>query len=93
MWKYILTNVTLSLAIIYLIHHIWNYLRDNYTTKKTKDLVDFQTKKYKDMLAGLAELETSSPNIPSDGFIPPEEKEWMIRELKTFIDHATTTTT
>lgn len=89
MWKYILTNVTLSLAIIYLIHHIWNYLRDNYTTKKTKDLVDFQTKKYKDMLAGLAELESSSR---SDEFIPPEEKEWMIRELKSFMDHATTTT-
>ena len=84
MLKYILINVALSLATIYLIQHIWNYLRDTYSTKKTKDLVDFQTKKYKEMLSDLGELE-SAPRFRSDEFISSEEKEWMIRELKQFI--------
>lgn len=87
MWKYILINVCLSLATIYLLQHIWNYLRDNYSTKKTKDLVDFQTKKYKEMLSDLAEMDSATRSNPDD-FIPPEEKEWMIRELKQFIDQA-----
>jgi hypothetical protein len=85
MWKYIFINVCLSLATIYLLQHIWNYLRDTYSTKKTKDLVDFQTKKYKEMLS---EIDSASTRPRADDFIPPEEKEWMIRELKQFIDTA-----
>jgi hypothetical protein len=85
MWKYIFINVCLSLATIYLLQHIWNYLRDTYSTKKTKDLVDFQTKKYKEMLS---EIDAVSTRPRTDDFIPPEEKEWMIRELKQFIDTA-----
>lgn len=39
--------------MIYFIHSIWNYLRDTYTTKKTKDLVNSQIQKYKNMMEEL----------------------------------------
>ena len=34
-----LFTVIISIIIIYLGHQLWNYIKDNYSTKKTKDLV------------------------------------------------------
>ena len=39
-----------SLLIIYSIHNLYNYLKNTYTTKKTKDLVVFHLNKYQDIL-------------------------------------------
>ena len=50
MWVYILQNVVLSIGSILLIQYIWDYFRHKYSTRKTKDLVDSQTKKYRDIL-------------------------------------------
>lgn len=76
-------NILISVLVIYFIHNMWNYLRDTYTVKKTKDLVDFQTKKYREMLADMHPAE-SSPDMSSD-FMSEEDKQWMIQELKGFI--------
>jgi len=43
-------NIIISIIIIILIHYLFNYLKDTYTTKKTKDLVNTQTEKYKTIL-------------------------------------------
>jgi len=43
-------NIIMSIIIIILIHYLFNYLKDTYTTKKTKDLVKTQTEKYKTIL-------------------------------------------
>jgi len=43
-------NIIISIIIIILIHYLFNYLKDTYTTKKTKDLVKTQTEKYKTIL-------------------------------------------
>ena len=43
-------NIIISIIIIVLIHYLFNYLKDTYTTKKTKDLVKTQTDKYKIIL-------------------------------------------
>ena len=43
-------NIIISIIIIILIHYLFNYLKDTYTTKKTKDLVKTQTDKYKTIL-------------------------------------------
>ena len=50
MWVYILQNVVLSIGSILLIQYMWDYFRDKYSTRKKKDLVDSQTKKYRDIL-------------------------------------------
>jgi len=39
-----------SLLIIYSIHNLYNYLKNTYTIKKTKDLVVFHLNKYQDIL-------------------------------------------
>lgn len=50
MWSSIFLNIILSIIIIYLGHQLWEYLRNKYSTKKTIDLVNSQTQKYKKML-------------------------------------------
>jgi hypothetical protein len=47
---WLLQNIIISIIIIILIHYLFNYLKDTYTTKKTKDLVKSQTDKYKSIL-------------------------------------------
>jgi hypothetical protein len=54
MWKIFIT-ITISLIIIISIHHLWNYIKDTYSERKTKDLVGFQTQKYKSILNELIE--------------------------------------
>jgi uncharacterized membrane protein len=47
---WLIQNIIISIIIIILIHYLFNYLKDTYTTKKTKDLVKSQTDKYKIIL-------------------------------------------
>lgn len=61
---YIIINIIIALFTILLLHHIWNYLKDNYSTKKTKDLAEFQAQKYKDMFLTLSNsAENPEPNV------------------------------
>ena len=43
-------TVLISLLIILAGHFLWNYLRDNYTTKKTKNLIHGQIEKYQKII-------------------------------------------
>lgn len=61
-------NIIIALFTILLLHHIWNYLKDNYSTKKTKDLAEFQAQKYKDMFLTLS---NSSENMSPDYIVGP----------------------
>jgi len=47
--SYLLT-IVISLLIIYLADQLLQYLKDTYTTKKTKDLVGHHIDKYKSMM-------------------------------------------
>jgi hypothetical protein len=51
----ILIRIIISILIIYGIHQIWEYLKDTYSTKKTKDLVNTQIQKYKKMMNEIQE--------------------------------------
>lgn len=51
-------KIFVCLFIIWLFHSIWTYLKDTYSTKKTKDLVNTQIDKYKKIIHELQE------NIP-----------------------------
>jgi hypothetical protein len=61
MWK-ILITITISLLIIISVHYLWNYIKDTYSERKTKDLVGFQTQKYKSILSELIENGREQPN-------------------------------
>lgn len=42
----IFITIIISIIIIYSIHHVWDQLKNNYSTKKTRDLVNIQMNKY-----------------------------------------------
>jgi hypothetical protein len=71
MWK-ILITITISLLIIISVHYLWNYIKDTYSERKTKDLVGFQTQKYKSILSELIENGREQPNT--------QEKEQILTE-------------
>lgn len=87
MWTLILQNAALSILSIVLVQYLWDYFKEKYTVRKTKDLVNFQTKKYREMLQTVQETATADPPTPKpeDEYISPEEKQRMIEELMSFI--------
>jgi hypothetical protein len=77
-----LKELFLSIIIIFLLHYIWNYLVNTYSTKKTKDLVNSQVQKYKQIIKDMENQDQKS-NISqgSPTFLNNLEKEEMEREL------------
>lgn len=55
MWHYIILNVALSVLAIVVAHQLWEYLKSNYSTKRTKNLLECQTNKYKSIVQDLTE--------------------------------------
>lgn len=79
----IIKIIIASLCIITLLHYIWIFLKENYSTKKTIDIIGFQTKKYKTILEELLQninIQSSSPQ-----FMDTSEYENMNTELEDFI--------
>jgi hypothetical protein len=57
MWIFILSKIIISFIIIIVGHHLWIYVKDNYSVKKTKDLVGSQIQKYKTILNDIQSAE------------------------------------
>lgn len=77
----IILNIVLYILFIYLMQYGWNYLKDTYTTKKTKDVVNTQIKKYKEMFEKLqVSKQESSP------FQTEDEKQSMNMELLEYVN-------
>lgn len=77
----IILNIVLSILFIYFMQYGWNYLKDTYTTKKTKDVVNTQIKKYKEMFEKLqVSKQESSP------FQTEDEKQSMNMELLEYVN-------
>jgi len=70
-------TIIISLGIIFSIQYLWNYIKDNYSTKRTKDLVNSQIEKYKKLL----EKQSSQ----QQEFISEEEQKNMKDNLTKFI--------
>jgi len=81
MFSHLLLNfiitILISIGIIMSIHSLWNYLKDTYTTKKTKDLVNSQIEKYKKML----EIQKQQTE-----FITEQEQETMKNDLLQYVE-------
>jgi len=54
MWTAILLNGVLSIIIIFIANQLWEYCKINYTVKKTKNVVEFQACKYKQIAEDMA---------------------------------------
>ena len=55
MWFTIIQTIVFSLIIIIIIHSLYQHIKDILVPKKTRDLVELQVQKYKDILCDLQE--------------------------------------
>ena len=56
-------NIIISILIIFIGHHIWMYLKEKYSVKKTKDVVGSQIAKYKTILEEIQQNQSSNSNL------------------------------
>ncbi len=90
MWT-ILHTIVFSIIIIIVFHYTWNYIKDTYSTKRTKDLVGFQTEKYKSIVKEIIENRPPPPEEyntnteNSSGFLNQNEKKSMDDDLTSFM--------
>jgi cell division protein FtsL len=80
--------ITISISIILILsgHYLWNYLKNTYTEKKTKDLINSQVEKYKKIVTELQEtIEKGQQNSSQkEVFINEQEKNEMNNDLAAF---------
>ena len=60
MWSFITSCIIifiLSIVVLFLAHHLIEYMKNTYTVKKTKDIVGIQMQKYKQMIDEIYEKE------------------------------------
>lgn len=79
----ILLTVVFSLIIILLCQHLWNYLLDTFSTKKTKDLVNGQMEKYKKVMGIIQN--NGSDTSTSQEYISKIEKQEMNEDLENYL--------
>jgi hypothetical protein len=79
---WIVINIAMSISFIYLGHYLWNYIKDTYSTKKTKDLVNTQIQKYKKMMVEIQE----NNNTNNESFLNDNEKVVLDQRLMEFME-------
>jgi hypothetical protein len=72
-----IVTIIISLGIILSMQYLWNYIKDNFSTKRTKDLVNSQIEKYKKILEKQGSQQVE--------FISEEEQENMKNSLTQFV--------
>ena len=65
MWNYLYT-IAISILIVYILHQLWEYIKDSYSTKRTKDLIGIQTEKYKKIIDDLSHRKHSTGESDKD---------------------------
>ena len=75
-------TIIISIIIISLLHYFWEYLKDTYSTKKVKDLVNTQIEKYKLLV-------NSNKGSQTNDFLTEEEKISMNEELENYVTSIT----
>lgn len=81
-----LLTTTVSIILILSGHYLWNYLKNTYTEKKTRDLVNSQVEKYKKIVAELQEIidKGQQKGSQNEVFIDEHEKNEMNDDLAAF---------
>lgn len=88
MWSSIFVNIIISIIIIFIAHSIWNYIKNNYSTKKTKDLIGCQIQKYKNMMEELQnqkeqmQINNRQSNITFEISMEDDLAKWMEESIQ-----------
>jgi hypothetical protein len=83
MFSSILTNILFSFVIIIGVHYLFNYLKDNFTVKKTKDILGSHIEKYKTIIEDL-EKKHNCERVEEE-IITNSEKELLEDDLDQYI--------
>jgi predicted negative regulator of RcsB-dependent stress response len=86
MWS-IIKTIIISFILILVLHYGYQYIKTNYSYKKTKDLVGTQAEKYKNILSEVLENKKKEfmPN-PND-YLSLKEKQTMEKSLLDHMNH------
>ena len=77
----IIKTIIISIFVIFVLHFAYNYIKNNYSYKKTKDLVGIQTEKYKNILTEVLENKQNK----TTSFLNAYEKEQMEKSLTEYL--------
>ena len=78
-----LFNILIYIIIILALHYLWDYLKDNYSKKKTKDIISIQTSKYKQIINEINNNNVNSTKTNLD----TNEVEKLNSDLESFFDN------
>jgi len=86
MWSFITSCIIifiLSIVVLFLAHHLIEYMKNTYTVKKTKDIVGIQMQKYKQMVDEIYEKERKQWTESSDVHATDPNPQLSQEELQT----------
>jgi len=78
---YLVSNILVSILVIYIFHCIWNYIINKFSTKKKKDMVNGQISKYNKLIEDMK----NNPLNKKEEFTN-EMKVNLEQDLSEFID-------
>jgi len=81
MFSYFVIHILFFIVLILSGHYLWNYLKDNFTEKKTKDIVACQIEKYKTIINELEKKSNASENQE----MTEEDKELLEEDLEQYM--------
>lgn len=87
MFAWILQISIISIALIYLVHHLIDFFKSMLTVPKIKDLVETPNQKYKNIFSQMDNKNTftESPKYSEKDLIPTADENPMKRDLKMFL--------
>jgi hypothetical protein len=71
MWSTIILNCVLSITIIFIANQLWDYCKNNYTSQKTKNLVEIHASKYKQIAEDMERNDQRSSFMRNSELIRP----------------------
>lgn len=76
-------NIFVYIVIIYLFHYLWEYLKNNYSKKKTKDIYNFQKNKYEQIVESIQEGQSQQQAYDS---LQNKDIETLNNELESYVN-------
>ena len=83
MWFDLITTIVISIVVVMILHYLYNNLKDQYTTKKHRDIGRFHNEIHQAILQELSQRDKHPPN----SFLPNEDAEEMQHSLMEFVQN------
>jgi len=86
MWD-ILKTILISLILIFVIHYVYNFVKNGLLVNQKNDLAKYQSKKYKEIVEELKHIEQVLHNNPKTKNMEPEKQNLEEVVLEELIDY------